>query len=266
MSYMEILIILLIVGFLVAIPTSMVGLGGGVLFTPILIIFFNFHPNNAIAISLMAMLGNTVSCSVSYIIQKRINYKIAIIYDLADLPGVLIGAWLTVILPYNIMVGIISVTLYFMGAILLKKIFEKNSLINNNNTNYEYEFKKSHFYYALISSFFSGLIAGLVGIGGGTADTTTMILLGLPPHIAGPTSEFSMAFTNIIAVIIHGLLGNILWDYAIPITIGAILGGQIGAHYSKRVNPRILVTVFAWVSATRLCITALYPPPLFTFP
>jgi len=259
-------ILLLIIGVLVAIPTSMVGLAGGVIFTPILLLFFDLSPNNAVAISLVAMLGNTASCSTSYLIQKRVNIKVAIVYDLADLPGVSLGAWLTIILPYDIMVGIIGISLYSMGIVLLKEVFQNNESEQSEKINLKYDFKNKHIPLALISSFFSGLVTGLVGIGGGTADTTTMLLLGMSPHLAGPTSEFAMTFTNIIGVISHAMLGNILWDVAIPLALGAVLGGQIGAYYSKKVKPKILITIlvmFAWISATRLLIELFYIPPMF---
>ncbi len=61
---------------------------------------------------------------------------------------------------------------------------------------------------------------------GGITDTTTMMLLGVPAHIAVASSEFAVALTHGAGVIIHGFLQNISIEYAISITIGTIIGAS----------------------------------------
>ena len=95
----------------------------------------------------------------------------------------------------------------------------------------------------MLSSFMGGIVTGLAGLGGGITDVTSMILLGVPTHIAVATSEFAMALTNGVGVITHGLLNNLLLDYAIPITIGTIIGAQVGCHLTKRVNAKSIRTI-----------------------
>lgn len=63
-----------------------------------------------------------------------------------------------------------------------------------------------------------------------------MILLGVPSAIAVGSSEFAMAITNGFGVIAHGLLDNILIDYALPLVIGTVIGAQIGYLLSKRID------------------------------
>jgi len=113
--------------------------------------------------------------------------------------------------------------------------------------------EKAHL--ALLSSFMSGLVAGLAGFGGGVTDTTTMILLGVPTHIAVGTSELAMTLTNIAGVIAHGLLKNIDLGYAIPLTIGTIFGAQLGCFVVKRIkerNLKILISSVAFIFGIRM--------------
>ena len=100
----------------------------------------------------------------------------------------------------------------------------------------------------MISSLLSGLVTGLVGLGGGITDTTTMMLLGIPSHIAVASSEFAMALTNGAGVLAHGFLHNINLGYAIPITIGTIIGAQIGVLLAKRTKQRTLKMLLSVVS------------------
>ena len=108
---------------------------------------------------------------------------------------------------------------------------------------------------ALASSFVGGLVTGLAGLGGGITDVSSMILLGIPTHIAVASAEFAMAITNGVGVVTHGLLNNLLLEYAIPITIGTVIGAQIGVVLGRRVKGktiRNILAVIAILSALRL--------------
>jgi len=87
-----------------------------------------------------------------------------------------------------------------------------------------------------------------------------MILLGVPPHIAVATSEFAMALTNGTGVIAHGLLNNILIDYAILTTVGTIIGAQVGSLLAKHIRARtlkILLCSVAFLVGIRMILLAL---------
>ena len=256
------LFILLGLGFAVGLPASMCGLGGGFILVPTLILAFNISPQNAIAISLVAMCGTTFSASIGYIKQKRVDYKLALLYDIFDIPGVIIGAYLTTILPKNLLIGICGLFILFLSLMMiraLKKrdppICEKTEVTDigwnrkvNDSMNKVFEYKIRQPSLIVISSLLSGLVTGLVGLGGGITDTTTMMLLGIPSHIAVASSELAMALTNGAGVITHGFLQNIYFDYAIPITIGTIIGAQIGVLLAKRTKQRTLKLLLSMVS------------------
>ncbi len=286
---LTLMILLVIVGIGVASITSMVGLGGGIIFVPVLLLIFQFPAKNVIPISLLAMTGNTISCSIAYIRQRRINYKLVFLYDVLDPVGIYVGAWLvTALLSEDMLIGIVSGIILILGITLIRKAkasppkritsldgtcapvmgeqsdngqpvgdLKENTSLPVYNAK---DVKIKNIPAALVSSFGSGFVSGLAGVGGGITDTTSMILLGVPPHIAAPTSELAMAFTNIMAVITYTLMGNIVWEASIPLMCGAIIGGQIGAHYSKRIKSHILIYIlvgFALFAAIRLIISVL---------
>lgn len=118
----------------------------------------------------------------------------------------------------------------------------------NDSMNKVFEYKIQRPSLFVISSLMSGLVTGLVGLGGGITDTTTMVLLGIPSHIAVASSEFAMALTNGVGVISHGFMQNIHIGYAIPITIGTILGAQAGVLIAKRIKQKTLKVMLYLVS------------------
>jgi len=255
-------VVLMVLGFVVAIPASMCGLGGGFILVPTLILVFGLSPQNAIAVSLVAMCGTTVSAAIGYIKQKRVDYKLALLYDVFDIPGVVIGAYLTTILHKDLLIGLCGFFIFALSVLMLRNLRAKKASKNmeaelncngwerkvNDSMNKVFEYKIRRPPLIVISSLLSGLVTGLVGLGGGITDTTTMILLGIPAHIAVASSEFAMALTNGVGVITHGLLQNIHLGYATPITIGTILGAQVGVLAAKRTKQKHLKTILYIVS------------------
>jgi len=244
----------LTLGFIIGLPASMVGLGGGFIIVPTLILF-GLPAKKAVAVSLVAMCGTTFSAAFGYIRQRRVDYKLSLLYDVLDVPGVVSGAYITTILPKDVLVGICGFFIIFISLLLVRNRGVTSSTARSKETNvtgkgwrrkmsdssnqvFEYAIRWPSL--ALISSFTGGLVTGLAGLGGGITDTTTMILLGVPPHIAVASSEFAMALTNGTGVIAHGILHNILLEYAFPLTVGTIIGAQIGCSLTKRIKGKAL--------------------------
>ncbi|MFA5364778.1 MAG: sulfite exporter TauE/SafE family protein [Candidatus Bathyarchaeia archaeon] len=269
--------VLIALGIGVGVPASMCGLGGGFILVPTLILVLGLPPQSAVAISIVAMLGTTVSATVGYLKQKRVDFKLAILYDVLDIPGVIIGAYLTTLLPKNVLIGLCGIFILSLSVLMLRNIRKSKTCTTENNASegsrngwgrkvydsanqvFEYQIRKPSL--VLLSSLMSGLVTGLAGLGGGITDTTTMILLGVPSHIAVASSEFAMALTNGAGVLTHGFLHNIPIDYALPITIGTIIGAQIGVLVAKRTNQKTLKTVLALISlllSIRLIIDVLF--------
>lgn len=252
MSITEILT-LFSLGFFAAVPSSMAGLGGGFLIVPILILVHQLSSQKAVAISVAAMLGTTLSATIAYAKQRRIDYKLGLLYDVLDLPGVTIGAYLTTLLPSNLLRTIVGLFIMSISILLIVRKESnstprvcgtqngrgwKRSKIDFSGETFEYVIRRPEL--ALLSSLASGLVTGLAGLGGGITDTTTMILLGVPPHIAVASSAFAMALTNGVGVLMHVMLSNIMVEYALPITIGTILGAQVGSSLARRLKGKTL--------------------------
>jgi hypothetical protein len=264
-------LLLVILGFVVGAPASMIGLGGGFLIVPLLILIFQLPPQNAVAVSLMAMSGTTISAAIGYWRQRRVDYKLALLYDVLDVPGVVAGAYLTRFFLPNVLTGLCGLFIMLISLLLARNreavSVAETSVENAQRVGWRREIKDSsgrEFKYvirkpvlALISSFSGGLVTGLSGLGGGITDTATMVLLGVPPHVAVASSELAMALTNGAGVVAHGLLQNIRFEYAVPITLGTIVGAQVGSSLSRRVKARALrriLSLIAFVLGLRLVL------------
>ena len=268
----EFLILAFIFGVLIGSISAIVGIGGGILFVPTSIFIFGFPLKDAVVISLFSMTGLNISASIRYMKMKLINYRLSIIYNVWDLPGVIVGAWITTLITQNILSGICGVFIMVLSIILFRKNHKDNSEMKSiqnskiesiSDSNVNLKRKKilgiNNPVAASISSFSGGFISGLGGVGGGTADTTTMILLGIDPKEAAATSQFAMVFTSISGVIIHILFGTYNCSFLWPIimTLGAVFGAQIGTYLAIKMESiviRKLLAAFAFYTGILLIL------------
>jgi uncharacterized membrane protein YfcA len=101
-------------------------------------------------------------------------------------------------------------------------------------------------------AFFAGLIAGLVGIGGGLIIGPLLIELGVNPIISTVTSNFLVLFTSSSTSIQFTLMGMMNLNYGGICTLFSIIGSFIGTvtvHYLLIVTKResVLVIVLSFV-------------------
>ncbi|MHA2183681.1 MAG: TSUP family transporter, partial [Promethearchaeota archaeon] len=99
----EFILLALVFGILIGTISSLVGIGGGILFMPVSIFIFGFSLKEAIVISLFSMTGLNISASIRYMKMRLINYRLSVLYNLWDFPGVIVGAWITTIITQNIL-------------------------------------------------------------------------------------------------------------------------------------------------------------------
>jgi len=274
------IILLFALGFAVGVPASIAGVGGGFLIMPILISFFGLPAQNAVAVSLAAICGTTISSSIVYLKQKKVDFFLSLLYDVFDIPGVIIGAYLASLITSDLLTGLVGVFIISLSILLIirkdtvavepkdsgvkrhnqKRVWTRKKIDSDGKT-YSYKIKRPVMIF--LSSFAGGLVTGFAGLGGGITDTSTMILLGIPSHIAVASSEFAMALTNGAGLLAHGLLDNLLLEYAIPLTFGTIVGAQVGAFLCKYVKGAIIrkvLIVLALIAGIRLLVFA------FNFP
>ena len=80
----------------------------------------------------------------------------------------------------------------------------------------------------------AGLVAGLLGLGGGVVMMPLFTgLLGMPVKRAVPTSLVAVALFSIPALAAHTFLGHVNWTIALALVVGVIPGARIGAHWNR---------------------------------
>jgi len=95
-------ILLVFSGFIISTIAMAIGIGGGILWTPLLILVYGLSPSEAITTSLFIQVIGLASGTFAYAKSGLIKPKLSLTFFLIALPGVVIGSFFTLNLPQDI--------------------------------------------------------------------------------------------------------------------------------------------------------------------
>jgi uncharacterized protein len=247
---------LIALGFGVGAYGTLIGAGGGFVLMPLLILLYPDKNSELLtSISLAVVFFNALSGSEAYSLMKRIDYKSGILFAAATIPGSIIGALNTSLVPRRLF-DIIFGCLLICGSVFLsldmKSItrksqksplrFEMNrSLTDTYGKHYQYSFNPIT---GIILSLFVGYASSFLGIGGGIIHVPVLTyFLGFPVHIATATSHFILAIMALTGTIVHIIQGNFTQGVhlTISLSIGVVLGAQVGAKLSEKIQGKWII-------------------------
>jgi len=245
---------------------GMLGVGGGVIVVPVLILVFNLDARLAVGTSLVMIIFTALSATAAYYRQKRIDWKIGIIAASTTVPGAAIGAYLTKFFTSSSLAIIFGITLFPIAGAMLKRSYRTASNRKSEDAVYaknEFELARGSWRRRIVDAkgkvfeynvrlpgltllFLGGFASGFLGIGGGLVVVPILAaIVGLPMHLAIATSMLTMIFTSISGVSTHLMLGNVQVEYAIPLVLGILLGAQLGAGTARQLRSVTLERAFA---------------------
>jgi uncharacterized membrane protein YfcA len=96
--------------------------------------------------------------------------------------------------------------------------------------------------------FATGVLAGMLGVGGGFIRMPAWVyLLGIPTHVAVGTDLFEIVFSAGYGTVTHALKGNVDVLMALVMQTGAAIGAQLGAQGTRYVSGPRLRIAFAFL-------------------
>jgi len=246
-------LLLFLIGSLAGFSGAIVGLGGGFIVVPALtFLFAGMLPERIVGTSMAVLFFNSISSTLAYARQKRIDFAAGLSFAAASVPGSILGAWTAegmqewFFTAFGCFLIFISLFLLFKPKRPLELPLAKTThrrFTDAGGTFFEYSYNR---HVGIAVSFFVGYVASLLGIGGGSLLVPTMaLLLSFPPHIATATSMFTIFLSAIISSGTHWALGNIDWMKVLFLAPGAFLGGQLGARVASKLPAQLLLRILA---------------------
>lgn len=234
------------------------GIGGGLIFTPIL--FYTFSSGGianpvtfTVATSLFCIILVSTSSSLKQYRQDNLSVREAVWVGVFGAFGTSIGKYITTSSFYSEteFAIIFSIVLLYTAF----NFFTKDSKTKNiSQVSSEKEIKWMD---GLLVGGIGGLLASLAGVGGGIimVPLISMIYKKSFQKIVGITS-LAIVLISLAAVIQFGWLnapqslsgyafGFVDYGVALPLMIGGMFGAHFGASWSIKINKKILHKIFA---------------------
>jgi uncharacterized membrane protein YfcA len=250
---------LLGIGGGVGLLSGMFGVGGGFLVTPLLF-FIGIPPAVAVATGVNQVVASSISGVLAHLKRKTVDLKMGTVLLIGGLAGsgigIIVFQWLSARGQIDLAVQLAYVV--FLGIIGLLMLQESlRSLIRARNPQaprrklhvhtwvhalpLKMKFRVSGLYISvippLVVGFFVGILAALMGVGGGFILVPAMIyLLGMPTKVVIGTSLFQVIFVAAFTTVMHAVTS---YSVDILLALFLILGGVIGAQLGTQLGLRL---------------------------
>ena len=238
--------------FLVAVVFSMLGQGGGTLYTPVQVFFgIDFHV--AATTSLFLIMVTSFSATLVFRKAHKVDWPLVIVLETVTTLGGLTGGLAS---------GRFSggfLTLLFAGVVAFAALFMIHDFTRRSH---KVEPRPRLFHWqrhfggqsynvnlalALPVSFLAGLVSGLVGVGGGILKVPLMVLLlGIPMDIAVGSSALMVGLTAAGGFAGHLAAGHWDWRTSLVLAVAVFIGGQIGARKAITIDKQKMKRGFGW--------------------
>ncbi len=219
---------------------SMIGLGGAMLYVPVFHwLGFDFK-TEAIPTGLLLNGITAVSAAIVYFRAKMVDVKGSVPLIVSSFLGAPVGAYLTKMVSTTMLILLFAVSMIFAGGrmLLTANRPEKTGTME----------PRTRFLLMGAGGFFIGMIAGLLGVGGGFLFVPMMLAMGYPTKRAAATSSFVVIFSSFSGFAGHLAEGHFNWALMFFTTIGVIIGSQIGAQVMKeKMKAKWIKQIFAVV-------------------
>lgn len=253
---------------------ALLGLGGGIILVPALILLLHVPEKAAVATSLLGVIATSVTASISHLRYRYVNISLGIWLTSGTVVGALLGSlifhmmnprWIALI--FALMQGYVAWTI---SRPRREKMDDESITVNASvhsgqfvdfATGKTVQYVPARMGIGWATSVIAGVLSALLGVGGGFINVPVMtLLMNVPLKAAAATSSFMIGMTGSISAAIYLLHGYVDPTLAAPSVLGVMAGAYAGAILSRRLRSRVLrnvLIVLLVLSAIRMAWRAL---------
>jgi len=247
------MVMILAAAFLaVAVVFSMMGQGGGVLYTPIQVwLGVDFH--TAATTSLFLIMVLSLSSTLVFRKAKKTDWGLALVLESSTMAGGFTGGFVSAYVAGAVLSGVFAGVIFLAAWFMIRP--GRRRVLCGEGTGGFFSWKRAlgaetfcvNLAVALPVSFAAGLLSGLVGVGGGILKVPMLVLLfGIPMDIAVGSSAFMVGLTAAAGFGGHVIHGHWDWKTSMILAVVVFAGGQIGSRVTLGIDKARLKKAFGW--------------------
>jgi len=250
-------LLLFVVSFLLGIVAVVAGVGGGVLFVPIVSSLFPFHLDFVRGAGLLIALAGALAAGPTLLRGGMANLQLAMPPALTASAAAIVGAMIGLALPDNIIQLALGTTI--LGVVGLMAIARKSDnpevakadalstalrmhgVYHDPFSGRDIEWKVHRTPQGLALFVLIGVLGGMFGIGAGWANVPALnLVMGVPLKVSIGTSSVILSIANSAAAWIYLNHGAMLAIIAVPSMLGMMWGSTIGVGLLSRTNVAVI--------------------------
>ena len=250
-------LILFVVTFIMGIFAVLGGVGGGVLFVPIISGFFPFHLDFVRGAGLLVALSGALAAGPGLLKMNLASLRLAIPVALIASTCAIMGAMLGLALPTNIIQIALGGTI--LGICVLMLTAKKSEVpdvpkadklasalciygvYREESTGQNIDWKIHRTPIGLALFIVIGIMAGMFGLGAGWANVPVLnLVMGAPLKISVATSKFLLSITDTSAAWVYMNQGCVIPMMVVPSLVGIMLGSFVGVRILKIAKPTFI--------------------------
>src|ERR1700694_3356165 len=227
-------LLLVAIGFFAGGFGALAGVGGGIIITPLLAIYYGLPMHTAIGISLISVIATSTATSALYVERHITDVRLGMTLELATTAGALIAALVAHRVNRRTLAVMFACFLLYSAVSMAKKAWGSR---NQQEEPGIPDYTPHNYRLGLSAALVAGGFSGLLGIGGGPIKVPVMYLfMKIPLRVATATSNFMIGVTAATSAYVYWGRGDIQVSIAAPLVAGVFAGSLLSARFSSRVR------------------------------
>jgi len=243
--------------FVMGILAAVGGVGGGVLFVPIVSGFCPFHLDFVRCTGLLVALCGALAAGPGFLRMNLASLRLAMPVALIASACAIAGAMVGLALPTNVVQTLLGAAILGIVALMIRarksafpvvpradrlsQILRIHGVYMEASLNQEVDWKIHRTATGLLLFIGIGFMAGMFGLGAGWANVPVLnLVFGAPLKVSVATSKFLLSITDTSAAWIYINSGAMLPLIVVPSLIGIMLGSWVGVPILTRTKPTII--------------------------
>ncbi len=256
-------LLMLGVGIFAGIMGSILGIGGGMIVTPIVTLAMGLDIKYAIGASIIAVIATSSGSTIAFLKDDVLNLRVAMFLEIATTIGAIIGALLTGAFEPMILYILFGSLLVFSSWNMYRKMrsgqevlqqvhadkwaekFNLNSSYYDKNTKQQVDYQVENVPGGFLIMLGAGLASGMLGIGSGAFKVMAMDgAMKMPLKPSSATSNLMMGVTAAASATVYFFNGSIRPDLAVPFALGILGGSTIGTRIMQILPSKLIRLIF----------------------
>ncbi|MCC6211566.1 MAG: sulfite exporter TauE/SafE family protein [Burkholderiales bacterium] len=250
-------VVLFAASFLLGIVAVLAGVGGGVLFVPLIGGFFPFHLDFVRGAGLLLALSGALSAAPALLRDGMANLRLAMPFALVGSITSIAGALLGLALPTSLVQTALGITILLIAVLMWRSkrsVFPQvergdrlavalglRAVFTDPHTGHAAEWRVHRAAGGMLAFAAIGMLAGMFGLGAGWANVPALnLLLGAPLKVSVATSGLMLSIVDTSAAWVYIHRGAVLPMLTVPSIVGVMLGANLGARLLRVTRAEII--------------------------